>query len=305
MNLNAIPRRLRMLSTALLWLWLWLWLPNAASAQELVTEVLPAGFRSAAELAAILKPLIPPPGSVAGFHNQLVIKTTAANLAELRQLLAKLDKAPANLLISVRRNLDDDISHDLAQARLALRSRGGHASIATQRLENGDNNNQLGNGSRATVRHRALKMQGSLQQRTVTNQDESTQRVRVLEGKEAFIRSGESIAVADRQLIITGSGVVVNEATRQEEFGSGFWASARLNGDQVVLEIYPNQRRRHSDGSASVQGTSTSVSAVLGQWMEIGGVNIQAAHSRSAIGSVRRLTTRQRRSTYVKVERLN
>jgi hypothetical protein len=30
----------------------------------------------------------------------------------------------------------------------------------------------------------------------VTTQDNSTQRVRVLEGKEAFIRSGESIAVA-------------------------------------------------------------------------------------------------------------
>jgi hypothetical protein len=104
LRMRPAPSRLRLLLLLFLFL-LVLCRANATLAQELVTEVLPAGFRSAAELTAILKPLIPPPGSVAGFHNQLVIKTTAANLAELRQLLAKLDKAPANLLVSVRRTL--------------------------------------------------------------------------------------------------------------------------------------------------------------------------------------------------------
>ena len=313
MKLSTIRRRLRALPVALLLL------TSTALAQDMVTEVLAAGFRDAQELAAILRPLIPAPGSVAGFHNQLVIKTTAANLAELRQLLAKLDKAPANLLISVRRTLDDEISRDLAQARLALRSRGGPTRRGgTQGRNTGDDDNtQRSNDARAGVGGGTLDAQIRRQQRTLTNQDSSTQSLRVLEGKEAFIQSGESIAVGNRQVIVTGAGVVVSEGTRQEEFGSGFWARARVSGDQVALEIYPDQRRRRGDGNASVQRTSTSVSGVLGQWMEIGSENGQAVRDGSGNSSgnssgsnfggrgAKRLSTRQQRSTYVKVERLD
>ena len=275
----------------------WLLLASVASAQDMITEVVPAGFRSADELAAILRPLIPPPGSISGFHNQLVIKTTAANLVELRQLLLSLDKAPANLLVSVRRTLDSEISADLAQARLVLRSGDGQLRIGAQR-------NRVA-GAGASVRGDGFGAAAQVQRRSVSKQDRSTQRIRVLEGAEAFIQTGNSIPVGDRQVINTANGAFVSEGIRYEEYGSGFWTLVRLNGDQVNLDIYPEQRRLRRDGSAAVQRASTSVSGTLSRWMEIGGVSSQAERNRSAIGNSRHITTRREHSIYVKVDRLD
>jgi len=276
---------------------LWLLLATTAPAQNMVTAVVPAGFRSADELAAILRPLIPPPGSISGFHNQLVIKTTAENLAELRQLLARLDRAPANLLVSVRHTLDAEIRADLAQAKLVLRGNSGRLRIGTRRA------NRAHSG--VSVRGDGISTSVELQRRTITDTGSSTQRVRVLEGSEAFIRTGESVPISNRQVIINRGGAYVSKSTRYEEFGSGFWTIARLNGDHVTLDINPERRRRRRDGSAAVQRVSTSVSGFLGRWMEIGGVNTLVDRASSAIGSSRSSASRQQHSIYVKVDRLD
>ena len=68
---------------------------TGAMAERMVTEVLPVGYRDAGELAEILRPLVPPPGSVSSLYNQLIVKTTPAGMREVKQVLATLDRAPA------------------------------------------------------------------------------------------------------------------------------------------------------------------------------------------------------------------
>jgi hypothetical protein len=277
----------------------WLLLSPAAFAQDMITEVVPAGFRSADELALILKPLIPAPGSVSGFQNQLVIRTTPANLAELRQLLRSLDKPPVNLLISVSRTLNSEISRDLARARVAVSGSSGRVQLGAK---------GAGSKSRSasvTVHRGALAAGADLQRRDSSLHDRSTQRVRMLEGKEAFIQTGNSVPVREQQVIIGGGGVVVSNSTRYEEYGSGFWARARLNGDQVTLDIYPQQRRLRTDGTTSIQRANTSVSGLLGHWIEVGGVSNRSQRTRSSIGSSQRSSTLRQQNIYVMVERLN
>ena len=94
----------------------------APRGEEMVTEVVDVGFRSAAGLVDVLRPLVPAPGSVNAFQSQLVIRTTPANLREIRRVLASLDRAPANLLITVKRSLDETIRRDLAAARARIAS---------------------------------------------------------------------------------------------------------------------------------------------------------------------------------------
>ncbi len=267
-----------------------------ARASEMVTEVLPAGFRSADELAAILRPLVPPPGSVNGFGNQLVIKTTPANMEEIKGVLASLDRAPANLLVTVRRTLDSEVRRDLAQA--AARVRAGDLSVSAGGVTGGP-------GASARIGSGEVTAGARVQHGTSTHRAGDVQSVRVLEGREAFIHTGESVPVGERSVVITSAGVSVAEGVRYQEFGSGFYVRPRLNGDRVTLEVIPSRRVLRGDGSAQVQEASTAVSGTLGRWMEIGGVDSESTRTASRLGGSRTVTTMRRDALYVKVERLD
>jgi len=268
-------------------------------AATMLTEVIPTQ-RNAAELAAVLKPLIPAPGSINSFRNQLIIKTSADNLAEIRGLLKKLDHAPENLLISVRFSDDAEVRRDLAAAHARLRS--GNLTLSSGRQS------PAGSGLSAGVQGADANAGIRLERSTSTRSGNAVHALRVLEGQQAFIRTGQSVPVVDNQATITGFGTTISSATRFEDFGSGFYVMPRLNGDQVTLEI--NTRRRRLQGqsnvinSARVQESATRISGRLGQWMEIAGVNSAARRNARKTNSVRLRTTREDNSIYVKVERL-
>ena len=262
------------------------------------TEVIPTQ-RNAAELVQILRPLIPPPGSINSFRNQLIIKTSEDNLAEIRAVLNKLDKAPENLLISVRFSDDAEIRRDLAEAYARIRS--DNLSLSSGRKKPGRGlSANIGSGdARAGVR---------VQRSATTLSGNETHALRVLEGQQAFIRTGQSVPVVDESVTVTGFGTTIQRGTYFEEFGSGFYVLPRLSGDQVTLEI--STLRRRLDGrsnainSARVQETATYISGQLGRWMEIAGVDSAAHRRASETGSSRVRTTRNNNSIYVKVERL-
>ena len=268
----------------------------APRGEEMVTEVVDVGFRSAAELVDVLRPLVPAPGSVNAFQSQLVIRTTPANLREIRRVLASLDRAPANLLITVKRSLDETIRRDLAAARARIAS--GDASVTLGGgAARGGAGGRTRDGSSASVR---------VERGVSTRRDGDVQTLRVLEGREAFIHGGESVPVGERAVVIGGGGgVSVVEGIRYESYGSGFAVRPELSGDRVTLHITPGRRDRRGDGSAAVQEASTVISGRLGEWMQIGGFDSAATRSASGIGASRTVTTRREDALYVKVERLD
>src|SRR6185312_11152094 len=73
----------------------------AARAQQVV-EVITLGYRQAEEVIPIVRPLLAPGGTVTGINNRLVVRTTSANLAEIKQVLSAVDARPRQLMISVR-----------------------------------------------------------------------------------------------------------------------------------------------------------------------------------------------------------
>jgi len=270
-------------------------LPSAL-AETLVTEVVPVGYRSAAELLPVLRPLVPTPGSINAFQNQLVIRTTPDNLQEIRAVLATLDSPPANLLVTVKRSLDESIRRDLAAARVRV---GAGDAVVT-----------LGGGARAGLGSGARGADGAsasvrVERGVTTRRDGDVQTLRVLEGREAYIHGGESVPVGERAVVIGGGGVSVVEGVRYESFGSGFAVRPELRGDQVTLHITPGRRERRGDGSAAVQEASTVISARLGEWMQIGGFDASGARTSRDIGASSSITTRREDALYVKVDRLD
>lgn len=290
------PARRRLLTLALAPL-----LARAAGAAEpMVTEVVPVGFRSADELLPLVRPLVPPPGSVGSIYNKLVIKTTRANLDEIKQVLASLDRAPANLRISVRHAVNDAVRNDLQQAYA--------------RVEQGDvtvragSNAGSGRGGVVIIGGNADNRIAARVLQTDSAEDaDDVQSVRVLEGREAFIRSGESVPLADQSVIVTGVGTIgLRQGVRYEDVDSGFYVLARLAGDIVTLDISPHRRQlsRSDGGVIDVQSASTVVSGPLGRWMEIGGVNTASNARSSGIGYSTASGSSSTRSIFVKVDRL-
>ena len=118
------------------------------------------------------------------------------------------------------------------------------------------------------------------------------QRVQVLEGRRAYISSGQSRPVMQRQRIQTPAGVIAQDTFVVQEAITGFEVVPRVSGDRVFLEIAPQRQSFDTQGGVQGQAMTTSVSGRLGEWFELGA--IAAGDSRSS--SVKRI--------WVKVEEI-
>ena len=273
-------------------------LAMAVRAESLVTEVLTIGYRSAHELLPIIEPFVPPPGVIVGFQNQLVIKTTPANLEEIRGLLASLDRAPANLLISVRHTIDDEVRRDLAEGFANVNAGDVQVIVGGQSSGVGLVVQGASGGSSAGVKVQSTHSSGY---------DRDVQRVRVLEGHEAFIQTGQSVPSAEQQVVVTGSTVTTVQSVQYRNVTKGFYVRPRLAGEQVTLQISPHRDTLSASGGGSIdtRSATTVVSARLGQWVEIGGVGEQHTRSSTGVAASTSSSGSSQYSIYIRVDRLN
>ena len=175
--------------------------------------------------------------------------------------------SPANLA-ELRRALE---AIDRPARRLQILVRYDEATESSARsLDVGVNRNR--------VEVRATDRQG-------TGAERIDQRIQVLEGGRAFIASGRSTPVFD--------GSVTRESV------TGFEAVPRLAGDRVQVDIV---QRRESPERQS--GLSTTVSARLGDWFEVGGATEDAARRDRGILGERSSRSSESRRVWLKVEAL-
>ena len=270
----------------------------AAARDELVTEVFTVGYRPVEEVVELIRPLVPAPGHVGGMRDQLVVRTTARNMAEIRRVLESINKAPVNLQISVRSTLE------------GMHTRRGIETYGTSRVGDAE----IGRGEASGTRGLTIG-QGSSGVRIVRTQseedDRATQRVRVLEGQTAFISTGQSVPVADRSVSVSGSGNVVVQQGRRgvtyRDATRGFYVRPRLSGSQVTLEISPFRTSvsRESGGAFDVDRASTVVSGRLGEWIAIGDYSSSDVYNERGITAATAGRKNTERTTYVKVDRVD
>ena len=273
----------------------------AAYAQNTVLEVIPLRYRMAEEVIPIIQPMLAREGSVSGFQGQLVVRTTPANLDEIKRILASIDTMPRQLLITVRQDTDVDRSRSAAEVSGSVGGDQGRVTVPGSRdprggsvvLRDGDD----------SVRLQVLEGSGS-------QSDRNTQAVRVMEGREAFVRVGQSMPMRERQVqrSVVGGRVVeqVVETTQFRDAATGFYVLPRVAGDRVTLDISPQRETlsKQPHGGVNVQSMVTTVSGRLGEWMEIGGIGVDSSGQQSVL--LGRATTASRSSgrVLVKVEEL-
>ena len=271
----------------------------AAHAQSMVLEVIPLHYRMAEEIIPIIQPLLAREGSVSGFQGQLIVRTTPANLEEIKRILASLDTAPRQLVITVRQETDVERSRSSAEVSGSVGGDHGRVTIP------GSGGTRGGN---VVLRDGDDPLRVNVLEGTSSERDRSEQTVRVMEGREAFVRIGQSVPVRERQVqrTVVGGRVVeqVVEGAQYRDVASGFYVLPRVSGDRVTLDVSSQRESlsRRSAGNVNVQSLVTTVSGRLGEWMEIGGVG-QDASGRQAVLLGRSATaSRDSRRVLIKVE---
>jgi len=260
-------------------------------------EVIPLQKRMVDEVIQIIRPLVTPGGTVTGMNNQLIIKTTPSNLAEIKQVLRKIDHAPRRLMITVKQNV-------AGNSRLHEDSLSGKYTSDNVHINTGHDHSNEGLSVSAgdkdsNIRYRTLNS-------TSRADDRNTFIVQTLEGQPAYINQGQSIPVGSSTTVITENGVVVNQSTDYYDVGSGFYVLPRLNGDQVTLLAATELSSLKPAGHATtnVQGLETTVTGRLGEWIELGGIDHSFNRGRRQNFSSSNVHGQEFRSVLIKVDEI-
>jgi type II secretory pathway component GspD/PulD (secretin) len=258
--------------------------PGVPDAQDL--QVIELRFRLAEDILPALQPLLEPGGVLSGMDAVLFVRTSPANLEQIRQAVAMLDRQPRQLLVSVGQGTVVD------ERDAAVR---GAATVGDDQIQVGVNR-PPGDGTNVTVQARQGRQSADLQ---------NVSSVTTLEGAETFIAVGQSAPLTTTQVSPGWAGSTVVETTEYRSASTGFYATARLSGDVVTLEVSPQQQRfsgSRPDRRIETAGVTTRVSGRMGEWMQVGA---SAGSSRSDASGLLTWGNRSDETSYgvwVKVE---
>lgn len=238
--------------------------------------------RRAEELIPVLQPLLEQGGALTGQDYKLFVRTSSANLAQLRSAVEQLDKRQRQMLVSVRRSTAQDIQREQASASGTLRTGDGSISV----------NERARSGSGVTVR---------AGERNLQTQSSSVSSVQVLEGNSAFIATGSSVPIVTAVAVGGGRRPFVAGRVEHRDLQRGFMVTPRVNGDQVILDI-SQQDERVENGGIQSQSLNTQIMGRLGTWIPLGSVSESSSRTDSGILSRSHSTGGNDLSIWVKVE---
>lgn len=253
---------------------------GVANAQQM-SEVVQIMSRPAASLVGAIRPTLNEGGSVSAFHDKLILRGTAAELAAAKALIAELDRPAQRLLIEVRQ-----------ASRLDLESRRFGYGVRTDDVRIGD----VPRDADARIGYQHLHTRG---------QADATYRVRALDGRPALIMSGRAVPVYQGYQQFIGNSVYQGFNVAYRNADSGFVALPRVHGDEVTVEIYQQDVRPQFSNEFSQQQASTVLQGRIGDWLTLGSIGDSGGDTDNEIGlhaSTRRSEDRELLLRVLKVD---
>lgn len=218
----------------------------AVMAESIQVATIPVTSRPAAAMIDSVRPLLGESGSVSAFHDKLIVRGTARQIADVRALLGQIDRPARRLLIEVR---------DAGSISLSTRGIGYGVDTGNVRL------GQVPPGSDGQIRFQGAQTRG---------QADSVQRIQALDGHPALIRTGQSVPVYQGYQGIVGNQVVQGFQMQYRDVSSGFYALPRVHGGQVTVEIHQQRQNAAPSGRFGQQQASSVLRGNLGQWLTVG-----------------------------------
>jgi type II secretory pathway component GspD/PulD (secretin) len=255
-----------------------------ARAQEM--QVIELRYRLADDLIPTLQPLLEPGGVLTGMDGMLFVRASAANVEQIRQATALLDRKPRQLLISVGQGTVASVQD--ADVRGAATIGSGDVQVGVNRPPVGDPGVAIRAG-----------------QRTQNANLHNVSRIRTLEGSETFVAIGQSAPVSTTQVTPGWGRPNVVQTTEFRSASTGFYATAHLSGDRVTLDLAPQQQRfsgPEARRTVESAGLTTRVSGRLGEWIGVGGASESGSSTTAGLLVWGRRSSDSQYTVWVKVE---
>jgi type II secretory pathway component GspD/PulD (secretin) len=221
-------------------------------------------------LKATIAPLYANQAVFSTTDNTLIVKASAATLADIEQLLKKIDKPLRNLIIEVASALDRDSYYQYNGIDGRIKTANG--TIISHKNPKEDHSGTTvrygKNGSIISATH--TRKRGSL------NAPENFT-VTTLEGHWAFIKTGQTVPYYTSNY----PNNYPYQPSRRHitmdmvDVSSGFEVLPSINADTVTLKIRPQNQsvNRQYPGRINSRSVDTIVSGRLGQWIYLGGLS--------------------------------
>jgi len=269
----------------------------AAAAWADSIETIQLQNRPAEEIIPIIKPMLGANDSVTGQGFQLFIRTTPENLAQVKQMVSKLDVAAKLLQISVFQGNDRDLRALSMDGSVKYQDSNANVSIGS-----------TGNTSRGGDVHLSTRG-GSATSHTLSTRgrlsDNPIHTLRITEGTSGYIETGESIPYFSAGGgWFSGRRGFIGGDVAYKDVNTGFYVLPRIHGDQVILDVSPfkQSQSKTRGGDINTQSASTQITGKLGQWLAIGGTTEQVQRSSTSIGSSHSTQSRNNESIWIKAD---
>ncbi len=252
--------------------------------------------RPAEEVVPIIEPMLGADDAISGQGFKIFLRSSPQTLARVRDMVDVLDTPAKILQVSVFQGSDRDLGELGINANIQIES--GDASVD---IGNGRENNDDAGGSitysttNGSASINSISTQKSLK-------DNPIHHVRVTEGAEAYIETGERIpyfygAAWKGRRAFAGS-------IEYKDAITGFYVLPRIRGDNVILEVSPFKSSRSNTAGDNIdtQSADTTITGRIGEWILIGGVTERLEQAESATGTTIATQSRGNTSIWIKAD---
>jgi hypothetical protein len=257
----------------------WLVALWAASLAAQSVDIIELRHKTVDQVLPALQPLLEAGGTLSGMNNQLFLRASPRNRADIRRALAAIDTPSRRLIIHVSQHAGRMQSEQGAAA---------NADIV------------LGSTRRSSA-------QASVWETRSQRAEGAGQMVQTIEGAPAFIQVGQRLVVPMRQMLIGPGGTVIHETPIIQDVSRGFYALARVHGERVSLELsqQADSLAGPALGQVNTQRLTTTLSGRLGEWIAVGGSDRQATGKQRGTLSLSSGEARDSRTLWLMVEEVD
>jgi type II secretory pathway component GspD/PulD (secretin) len=245
-------------------------------------QVIDLQYRTAQEIIPVLQPLLEPGAALSGQDYKLFVRTSSANLAEIRAALAQIDRRPRQLVVSVGQGAREEFERLQTAVSGTIRTGDAVASV----------NERPQGASNVTIRATDASQRAN---------NGGVASVQVMEGASAFIATGSSAPIVTTVAAGAGRRPWAVSSSSYRNLSSGFLVTPRVNERLVVLDV-EQQHEGIDGGQIETQRLTTQVSARLGEWVQLGRLSESATSTSRGILNRAYQTRSDERSIWVKVD---
>lgn len=273
----------------------YLTMPAAAQAEAIATIELQN--RPAEEVIPIVKPMLGADDSISGQGFKLFLRASPETQAQVRQMIKSLDVAAKMLLISVFQGSDRDLRALGVSGDFQLQSGDASVSIGSDKPR----------GRGADISYSTRNASGGVGTLSTRGRlrDNPIHQLRVTEGSEGYIETGEQIPYFSGANWIAPGAVL--GGVDYKDVTTGFYVLPRIHGDQVTLQVSPfkQSQSKTRGGDINTQSARTTITGKLGEWLPIGGTTEQTQRTRNSTGSYSSTHSRNNESIWIKADLVN